>query len=343
MNNGHRSRFRVLRLATGAIVVVFGILSALGSGGGGDTGGAPSGEAPAPVTKHYFDVNNSISAARAAVAVTAFFPGFTTFEQRIMTTLAASDPGNSPFDLAMCANAGRSMLTWIDGDHSGDITAGDSTSLQFTDCDLDGNGAVTTGTVKFGFTGVNPDPLPNSVSLNAAVNLKVANGADTTAVTGNFGTMASTQDGIEFTNIYTAYGSTNQELALAENNTALTQFGCFKVTQVFSSADGPGIYKLSSSGVINASDTIMGLANDEQLSFVNDWLESGTQHLLSSAPSGCTVLGVTDGIEGSDGSYLNIEALGGGNLRLRTFDASNLELNTTDTTWEALLKPIATP
>ena len=47
---------------------------------------------------------------------------------------------------------------------------------------------------------------------------------------------------------------------------------------------------------------------------------------------------MTDGVDGSDGSYINIEALGGGNLRLRTFDASNLELNSTDTAWKSLLK-----
>ena len=275
---------RALRLATSGFVVIFGILGALGSGGGGDAGVPPAAEAPTPVTHHYFDTNNSITAARAAATVTAFFPGFTSLEQRIMSTLAVSDPGNSPFDLAMCANSGHAMLTWIDGDHSGDLSAGDSTSLHFTDCDLDGNGALTTGNVKFGFTGVNPDPLPNSVSLNAALNLKVANGADITNLTANFGTMASTQDGITFTNVYTAYGSTNQELTFAENDTASTQFGCFKVTQVSNTADGPGIYKLSISGVINAADTIMSLASDELLSFVNDWLESGTQQLLG-APS----------------------------------------------------------
>ena len=344
MNNGRNVCFRILRILGGGAVLVLGVLSTLGSGGGGgDQAGAAPGAAPSPITNLNFDAHNSVTAARSAAVVMSFFPGLTTLDQRIMTTLATSAPGNSPFDLAMCLNAGLSILTWIDGDHSGDLSMGDSTSLQFTDCDLDGNGTVTTGTVKFGFTSVNPDPLPNSNSFNAAVNLNVANASGTRTIAANFGTTTSTQNGIDFTYVYTTHGSTSQELAVSENGAALTQFGCFKVTETFSTADSPGTYKLSPGGVINAADTIMSLAEGGQLSFVNAWVESGTQRLLGFAAPKCAIIGAADGSDGTDGSYIDMEALGGDKLRLHTLDAANIELYSGETTWEALLNPFGGP
>ena len=341
MNKGHKARFHIPRILGGGAVVVFGILSLLGSGGGsGDQPGAAPGEAPSPITNLNFDADNSVNAARSAALVMSFFPGFTNLAHRIITTLSASDPGNSPFDLAMCVNAGYSMLTWIDSDHSGDISIGDSTSQLLMDCDLDGNGAVTTGTVKFGFTSVDPDPLPTSCSFNAAVNLHLANDPGTMSFTANFGAAASTQNGTDFTNIYTAHDSTSQELAVSENGIAMNQLGCFKVTETFSTADSPGTYQLTPSGVINTSGTIMSMAEGGQLSFVNNWLESGTERLLGSAAPGCVVVGAPDGSDSSNGSYIDIEALGGDGLRLHTFDASNIELNTADTTWKTLLDSI---
>ena len=341
MNNSRNVGFRILRILGGGAVVIFGILSLLSSGGGGgDQFGAAPGEAPSPITNLNFDANNSVNAARSAALVMSFFPDFTSLAHRIITTLAASDPGNSPFDLAMCINAGNSMLTWIDSDHSGDISIGDSTSLQLKDCDLEGNGAVITGTVKFGFTSVDPDPLPNSYSFNAAVDLRLANAPGTMSFTANFGAAESTQNGTDFKNSYTAHDSTSQELAVSENDTALYQLGCFKVTETFSTADSPGTYQLTPSGVINTSGTIMSMAEGGQLSFVNNWLESGTERLLGSAAPGCVVVGAPDGSDSSNGSYIDIEALGGDGLRLHTFDASNIEFNTADTTWKTLLDSI---
>ena len=65
MNKGHKARFHIPRILGGGAVVVFGILSLLGSGGGGgDQFGAAPGEAPSPITNLNFDANNSVNAAR---------------------------------------------------------------------------------------------------------------------------------------------------------------------------------------------------------------------------------------------------------------------------------------
>jgi hypothetical protein len=81
----------------------------------------------------------------------------------------------------------------------------------------------------------------------------------------------------------------------------------------------------------------MSLAGGPALTFSNDMMESGTKRLLSLAVPGCASIGVLNGVGDSDGSYLDIEALGGGNIRLHTYDDMNVEIFTTDTTWDSLL------
>jgi hypothetical protein len=74
------------------------------------------------------------------------------------------------------------------------------------------------------------------------------------------------------------------------------------------------------------------------LSFVNDAMESGTKHLWGvSMPMSCTALGVpSTGVSGDNGSYILMEALGGGNIRLHALDATGAEFFTVDTTWDLL-------
>ena len=66
-------------------------------------------------------------------------------------------------------------------------------------------------------------------------------------------------------------------------------------------------------------------------------MESGTKRLLSSSVPDCATLGVPNGVADSDGSYIDMEALGGGSIRLHTFDSTNSEIHTEDTTYNALL------
>lgn len=335
--SNHRLK-SLLRITGSGAVMIFGILSILGSGGGGsDVSGTPSGATPSSIKAFNFNAGNTTAAAQVAASTMAFFSDFSTLGETILTTLAASDPANSPFDLALCMNTGTSKLSWIDGDQSGDMSIGDSATLQFTNCDLDGSGATTTGTAKLGVTSVNTDPLPNSVGLNVAVNVAITDTSDTTTYVANFAETSSTTDNTSFTNVYTANDTSAQHLTVAKNGSTLYEFGCFNVTKSFSLADGSGTYKLQPSGVINATDAIMSLAGGPELSFISDQMEAGTKRLLSLSVPECATLGVPNGVSDSDGSYIDMEALGGGNVRLHTFDASNAEQSTIDTTWDALL------
>jgi len=334
---GRNERIKsLLRITGSGTVVIFGILSILGSGGGSDVS-APSGSLPSSIKAFNFNAGNSAAAAQVAASTMAFFSDFGTLGQKILTTLAASNPANSPFDLALCMNTGTSKLSWIDADHSGDLSIGDSVTLQFTNCDLDGGGATSTGTAKFGVTSVNSDPLPNSVGLNVAVNVAVTDLPDTTTYIANFAETSSTADNTNFTNVYTANDTSAQHLTVTKNGSTLYEFGCFTVTKSFSLADSAGTYRLEPSGVINAADEIMSLAGGPELSFISDQMEAGTKRLLSLSVPECDTLGVPNGVGDSDGSYIDMEALGGGNVRLRTFDATNVEQSTIDTTWDALL------
>ena len=81
----------------------------------------------------------------------------------------------------------------------------------------------------------------------------------------------------------------------------------------------------------------MSLAGGPELSFISDKIEAGKKLLLSLSAPECAALGAPNGVGDSDGSYIGMEALGGGNVRLHTFDATNVEQSTIDTTWDALL------
>ena len=340
MKKDHENRKYFLRIIGSGVVVVFGILSVLGSGGGsGDkTVTIPSGQTPSTIKAFNFNSGNTITAGQFAVSAMAFFSDLSAIGQLILTTLAASDPGNSPFDLAMCKNTGTSKLAWIDADLNGDISIGDSATLTFNNCDLDGSGTTAAGTVQLGVTSVDPDPLPTSAGFNVSVNVAITDSPDTTTYTGSFAETTSTADNTNYTFVYTANDAAGHQLSVTKNGSPLYQFGCFSVTKAFSIADDPGTYMLSPSGVINASEFIMSLASGPNpLSFVKDWMEAGTKRLLSLSAPACAALGVSNGVSDSDGSYIDMEALGGGSLRLHTFDASDVEFYNTDTSWDALL------
>lgn len=339
MQSHAKHRLPHVRAMAGGLVFLLGILSTLGSGGGKNNDGSVSGATPSSITAFNFDAGNTLDAAHSAAAAMAFFPNFTSTARQIQTTLAASSPDNSPFDISvsMCANAGHAMLTWIDADHSGDLSIGDSAALLLTNCDLDRSGATATGTVKLGVTSVDASPPSDSVGVNASVNLAVNKAPDTTILTGYFKATSSTANNADFTYTYTTSGSASQKLTATKNGGALFELGCFNVTETFNIADGAGTYKLASSGVVNAAKSLMSLANGRQLAFISNHLESGNQHLLSSSTPACAAVGAPAGAGGADGSHIDMEALGGDTVRLHTFDTSHLEVSTTDTTWIALL------
>lgn len=314
-------------------LVMLAVLGIPGCGGsGGDDGGDDDGSA---TTGTIFDQNNTVAAAELAAATMSFFPEFTELGQQVVFSLSDADPSNSPFDLPLCMNAGSALLSWNDADTSGGLSAGDTTSLLLTDCDIDG---IASGTVNFVFTSVDLDQvLPDSVGLTVSVDLNIVDGVDTAAFTANFAANMNTPDYINFSYNYTADDLPDQKLSVSENGVELYQFGCFNVSHALNTGDPLGTYNLDPNGVMNVSNNIMSLLGDTPLSFVNDAMESGTKRLWGVSIPECTALGVpSTGVSGDNGSYVLMEALGGGNVRLHTLDATGTEFFTVDTTWDLL-------
>lgn len=337
MKKSNINFLRILQTPATMGFIAFSALSlsgCLGSGdnddvavdGGGDTTG---------VNAFNFTADNSITAAQLAANTMSFFPAFTQVGHAIISELVVSDPNNSPFDLGICANAGSSILSWTDTDSSGDLTAGDTTSLAFTDCDIDG---IANGTVNFAVTSADLDQTPpDSIAMNVTTNLSIFDDPDILTFSASFKAEMSTEYNNDvFTLAYTADDPSGEKIAVSENGALLYQFGCFNVSETYSPST-LGTYSLATAGVLNAANNIMSLAGGPAVNFSNDMMESGTKRLLSLAVPECATVGVANGVGDSDGSYLDIEATGGGNITLRTYNDANAEVFSTVTTWNSLL------
>jgi len=334
MKKSNEKLSRFLRITGTTALIMFAILNF--SGCGGDDDG--NGDDGSGTTGTIFNQDNTVSAAELAADTMSFFPAFSNLGQAVINELAVADPNNSPYNLVgVCNNiGGTAELAWNDADTSDKLSAGDTTSLVFTNCDIDG---IASGTINFAFTSVDLDLTPpDSVGLTVSVNLNIIDATDTATFTANFVANWSTPNNSDFMIVYTADDLPDQKLTVSENGVTLYQFGCFKVTQTYNAGDPAGTYILTPDGVMNTDNKIMSLLGDTPLSFVNEAMESGIKHLWGvSMPMSCTALGVpSTGVSGDNGSYILMEALGGGNIRLHALDATGAEFFTVDTTWDLL-------
>lgn len=325
---------QLLRIAGLAAVATVGVLSILGSGGDSDDDVQL---VSVDASAFNFTATNTLTAAQLAAATMIFFPAFSDVGQAIHTVMETGDPNNSPFDLGICTNAGTSSLSWNDLDSSTDLSVGDTAALQLVSCDLDNSGELVTGSIDFSVSSLDGDPLPNSVGFSVTVDIDISDLPDSTNFSAGFLVTSSTTDNINFTYTYVANDAPGQELVVTENGSRLYQFACFNVVHSFNIGAGAGTYNLAPTGVINVADTIMSFAGGPAASFINNSMESGTRRLLSLAVPACANAGTENGVNDSDGSYIDMEALGGGAIRLHTFDITNTEFYTVDTTWTALL------
>jgi hypothetical protein len=319
-------------------ILLFGGVIILSSCSSGDGDGGGDSDSLSGITAFNFTADNTVSAAELAAAAMSFFPAFTEIGHTvIMELVPPAVPGNFPVNLMLCANSGSSILSWFDADNSSDLTAGDTASLQFTDCDVDGSGDSLTGAVDFVVTSIDLGAIPSSVDLTVSVDLDVDISPDIITYVASFGVNASTENNALYIYDYSANDSLSQKLAVAENGTTRFQLGCFNVAQSYSPGT-PDTYSLSPGGAINASGKIMSIASgpSPSLVFSNDMIETGTRRLLSISAPGCAAIGTLNGVGDSDGSYIEMEALGGGQVRLHTYDATDAEIFTTDTTWDLL-------
>ena len=317
-----------------ALVAGLGILGACSSSDDEEAGFVPS----TGPSAYNFNAGNAETAAEIAAAAMSFFPDFTAVSQVVIDRLLTDVPANSPFDLTLC-NSGAARLFWVDTDGSIDLSVGDTASLQFTNCDFDGSGETVTGTVDIDATSVSVALPAVDVGYAASVDLTISLVPDTTDITANFNARMSSPDGNSFTSVYTAADAPGKTLAVTENGTGYFTLGCFNVTQTYDLAGlGAGTYNLDPAplGAINASEQVFSLARGPILSFIADEFESGTQRLLSLSAPDCASIGAPNGVPDSDGSYLDMIALGGGNLMLRIFDVDNIETSSIPTTWDSL-------
>lgn len=320
------------------VIILLGGVSILPSCSSGDGDGDGDSDSISGITAFNFTADNTVSAAEFAAAAISFFPAFTEIGHNvIMELVPPAVPGNFPVNLMLCANSGSSVLSWTDADNSSDLTAGDTASLQFTDCEIDGGGDSLTGAIGFVVNGIDLAATPSSIDLTVSIDLDVDIAPDIITYAASFGVNASTENNSLYTYGYSANDSLGQKLAVAENGTTRFQLGCFNVVQSYSPGS-PGTYSLSPGGAINASGKIMSIASgpSPSLVFSNDMIETGTRRLLSISAPGCAAIGTLNGVGDSDGSYIEMEALGGGQVRLHTYNVTDVEIFTTDTTWNLL-------
>lgn len=327
----HKPMFCKQNIMTVALCASLAVLGACSSSDDGN------GDAAVDLSAFNFNASNSTIAAEIAAAAMSFFPGYNEIGQRVLTILTTSEPNNSPFDLMLCMSGGDSILSWTDTDTSGDLSVGDTASLQFTSCDTEGLGETITGSVDIVATSGVPNNLGYTLGYTVAVNLTISLVPETTTILANFKATTSTPDLFNFTNVYMADDVSSQTLTVTENGTEYFKLGCFNVIHTFDAAGiVGGNYDLAPSGAIVASNKVLSLAGGPAVSFIDDDMNSGTQRLLSVSQPNCASIGSPGGVADSDGSYMEMEALGGGNLRLHTFDINNAETSSVDTTWEAL-------
>lgn len=335
MKNIHEIFNRFHLLSRLLIVIMIGSLGFLGacSSDDDDTGIDDT----SGVSAFNFTADNTRIAAEIAAAAMEFFPTFNQVSMAMLEILAGETyPPVSPFDLPLCTNTGigSASLSWDDADSSGNLTVGDTARLTFTTCDVDLSGETISGTVDFEAVSV---MLPTSVGIDVSLALTINLGAETTDVAGSFGFTVETIDTLNFTNVYTALDVPGQTITISENGTPYFKAGCLTVTQSYYITDVQyGMYNLATRGVINASNQILSLASGPAVEFMGGDMYTGTQRLLSISEPNCGSIGAPGGVADSDGSYMDMEAPGGGLLTLHTFDKDGTEFHTEETTWSAL-------
>jgi len=316
----------ILAAALLASLLVLGACSSSDSNGNTGTG----------LTAFNFDAGNSTLAAEIAAVAMSFFPEFTAISTTVTGILVNQSPSGSPFSLSICT-FGTASVEWNDADGSTDLTVGDTATLTVTNCDFDGGGDTVNGTVTITATNVNlVAPPASTLGYTVAVNLTIS-GTDTTTIAANFSATTSTPNGADFTSVYTAADTSGQTASVTQNGTEYYRMGCFNATLMYTGTEiVAGNTDMTVDGVIVAANKVMSLAAGANLSFYNGYMGLGTRRLLSMSVPECASIGVPNGVSDSDGTYLDMEATGGGNITLHTFNSTHTETNTVYTMWDAL-------
>ncbi|MEW6489475.1 MAG: hypothetical protein AB1578_16355 [Thermodesulfobacteriota bacterium] len=350
-------------MCTKKVVAVVGSILALalasaGCGGGG--GGGGDGE----VQGFRFTQADMSEAAGVGAAMTEIFPGVTEVTMMVLGSIIEGPPPARQAalvvpigDLGLCVT-GTAELTWDDRDNDAALSSGDAATLAFTDCDMDDEGTLTSGTASFSFTSVElPTAVIALVTLDITSEGTLDGAPATEGFSGSFRLALATADGATFT---ATFGAPNRSdvVRFSLNGEVLGQFGCFDVVQTFS-RESPEAYTLAPRGIGNVGGQILQLGSywgpDVPLSFQPGFgpepvPTSGTLTYLSfdgrpNTPpsfgelSACTVVGSPGEVD-TDNSSLLLTATGGENILLEVFNNLDLvppPIAQVNTTWSALM------
>ena len=287
-----------------------------------------------------FDATNTEVAAEMAASAMSFFPIYAELSQTVITVFRIVEPMYSPFTLSqiLCVS-GRVVLYWDDNDVSRDFSAGDSASLQLADCDLmNGTGDTVSGSIDIDFSTVDESQPGFSSTHTALVDVTIGSAIAKKGFVSAFSGSVDTADGRDYSSVYTAADTNDQTLAISESGVDYLTLGCFSVKATY---DLLGLLNdrtvdLSFGGAINASDKILSLDGGSTVSVLIGIFEFGTQRLLSMSEPNCVATGTLHDVADSDGSYIDMEMLGGNVVQLSTYDRNDDPTFSIVTTWDQL-------
>jgi len=290
-----------------------------------------------------FNESNAEGLASIAVSAIDVFPRLTTAYQGIVdavqqqSSLSPSAVAKALFelgDIGLCSS-GASNLAWDDADDDGSLSAGDTTTLMFADCD-----GELDGTIVFDFSEVAYALTIAEVALNVTIDSAAL---PAVALDGRFQIEVNGVPGPPESVIarYLVVDQTEPESSLTATVEGSTQYrmGCFNLYFTFNLEQGSyslsepfGVFSIPTAGVMT-----MEAFGQPPFVFDNGDYPSSGQLALSAASGAtpCAALDIgPDGVDSNE-SATALTATGGGAVTLEGQSSTGAPF-TIDTTWDAL-------
>jgi hypothetical protein len=316
----------------GLLIITGMLVFALARCGGGD------GDGGGTIGFDFTPGGNESVALSLAKNTMAFYPIFSEIGYEAIDILVSADPNNSPYMVALCANAtiGSATLSWDDTDSNLEISSGDSATIDVINCDLDNSETPVSGQIIFTFSVVDIDNLPRQLELSIAFNISINDLSGDIVVTGKFGAITQTTNDANYTYTYVAQDVADEVISITRvNDQSRYMFGCYTVVHAFD-IGAPDTYDLAIAGVINSQNYIMSFEDGPPFTFINNLPYSGKKKLLSQSDPNCASVGAPNDVSSTNGMYMVFEgALStDGWINATIFDANDVWVTEFMTRWE---------
>ncbi|MGW8181393.1 MAG: hypothetical protein ACWGQW_21910 [bacterium] len=329
-----------------------------GCGDDDDDNGTPPAPPQQTASAYNFTEANMEQAAADAVDAISPFNDIAGLMLQIIQTLATPAVpqiqsvviGPVPI-VGVCQNepAGSVSYTLDDADNSLTPTPGDTVSLTFTNCDLDGMGAVTNGTVTSVLTLFTPStfpPLFSQATMDVTFNLTSTETVNGSTITETYAA-SFTFDAQQTTDIDGSVTFTGGNITVTGSD-GTNQMGCFTITFAYGSTS----YDMAVDAVVNLNGLVMTVSTTnyvgeaEPLLFFQIFPEptypdGGALFLFSGGT--CADAGVPDGVPDATDLSVYVGAIPGvGDLGPDDIQLLLIEVATSNTlaeiftTWSAL-------